>query len=860
MRFQCQKCNAILELDDCIPGELVECDKCGEAVAVPETPTSPRALLGEFVIKRELGAGGMGTVYLAHQITLERDVALKVLMPELAADSEFISSFINEARAAAAINHPNIVQAYAVKCDGTIWYFAMEYIDGPTVKQLLEEQGKLTVEQTMSIATEITSALRYAWNERKIIHRDIKPDNIMINSTGHAKLADLGLARKCTTSATDDGTELFGTAQYVAPELLLSEPADPRSDIYSLGASLYQMLTGHFPYEGDTADEIVMKHLQTPLIPIRQWNDAVPEPFAALVENMLVKRPAQRYQSYDELTADLDRVRVGNMPSKELPQTAQLPISLESENPLEIPEANFETPQPDTPTTAGGVKKIKIGAKSNQITLNSSNIAREDNEIAEIEAGGKGAILAHEQRKTMKVVLPIVAVIVVLAAVGAVLVTRRSADKSPSEAPETENLAAETNQETQDKTTQENKDKATQENKDVPSIDKLKKYVADGNPQATFDEMIELLKQNAAPKDEIFTIVSPMVERILKEERQRKFDDDDDEWKKMVSQLQEEHKKSKEEEAAKREAERKKEEEKKLAEQKRKREEERANAIKEDKIQRIDKLHEYVRQTKMSSAIWDFTRRFDDEDADLQKWRNSWKKIIENASKLAEALTRYHVEAPSNIEIPVFVFYKDRTRIDNEIEKYSVVSMKLISFDGEKAVFEAKNEDILQKFPQLSHRRKYMLEKDNTTSFSIDYHLLLPEQLLALSKAVLASQKDIDESAIPTMVASLMVIQGNFLSDVFDNELFEDFRASTDFIDTLKAEQSFNKNPELASQYLQMLEEMLESCQKEPKTLRTRILMTTIRRYLMSLLKSFPDSADKFKAFVEKYQKFERDY
>ena len=110
------------------------------------------------------------------------------------------------------------------------------------------------------------------------------------------------------------------------------------------------------------------------------------------------------------------------------------------------------------------------------------------------------------------------------------------------------------------------------------------------------------------------------------------------------------------------------------------------------------------------------------------------------------------------------------------------------------------------------------------------------------------------------MVASLMVIQGNFLSDVFDNELFEDFRASTDFIDTLKAEQSFNKNPELASQYLQMLEEMLESCQKEPKTLRTRILMTTIRRYLMSLLKSFPDSADKFKAFVEKYQKFERDY
>ena len=237
--------------------------------------------------------------------------------------------------------------------------------------------------------------------------------------------------------------------------------------------------------------------------------------------------------------------------------------------------------------------------------------------------------------------------------------------------------------------------------------------------------------------------------------------------------------------------------------------------------------------------------------------KDSWKGIVENASKLADAFMTFRVDAPSNIEIPVFALYKAKRDAATENENYTIIPMKLIAFDGEKVTLEAPNMDILQKIPQIQ-RRKYMAEKDASTSLSIDYHLLLPEQLMELAKAALATKQDIDESSIPTLVASLLAIHGNFLSDVIDNELFEDFRSSTGFADTLKEELPLNKNSDLASQYLQMLEEMLDSCRKAPKTLKTRFFVTTIRRYLASLAKSFPDSVDDFKDFIEKYQEFDR--
>jgi len=232
-------------LDDCQPGELVQCGQCGNAVQVPATRTSPGALLGDFVIEKEIGVGGMGSVFLAHQVSLDRDVAIKILLPNFAEDTSFIQVFINEARMAASLNHPNIVQAYAVNVLDGVFYFAMEFVDGMTLKQMIEKDGPMPADKVLEIASAMVSALSYAWQEKKLVHRDIKPDNIMINSQGQIKLADLGLARKITELNADGTSELYGTPQYIAPELLFGNPANEQSDIYSLGATLYHVLTSN---------------------------------------------------------------------------------------------------------------------------------------------------------------------------------------------------------------------------------------------------------------------------------------------------------------------------------------------------------------------------------------------------------------------------------------------------------------------------------------------------------------------------------------------------------------------------------------------------------------------------------------
>ena len=301
MRFQCNHCRALLELDDVQPGEIVQCPTCLSPVAVPESVTSPRALLGDFVIKNLIGNGGMGTVYLAHQITLDRDVALKVLHADFSDDTAFIQNFINEARAAASLNHPNIVQAVAVNCDEGRWYFAMEYIDGNTLKQMLEQNGRIPERQMLGIASEVVSALKYAWKEKQIVHRDIKPDNIMMTADGHAKLADLGLARKITEMNEDGSTELYGTPQYLAPELLSGANPNAASDIYSLGATLYHALSGRFPFIADTPEAIANLHITAPLVPLKDVAPDISEPASRLVDIMMAKSPEDRYQDYDQL-------------------------------------------------------------------------------------------------------------------------------------------------------------------------------------------------------------------------------------------------------------------------------------------------------------------------------------------------------------------------------------------------------------------------------------------------------------------------------------------------------------------------------------------------------------------------------
>ena len=313
MRFQCSSCGRIVAVDDIDAGIMVQCGHCGSVVQVPPTRLSRGSVIADFIIRRAIGQGGMGTVYLSHQITLDRPAALKILAESYANNAEFVALFIKEARAAAKLNHPHIVQAYAVGEDDGLLYFAMENIDGETMKDVLEREGVIPVEQALNVIQQIAEALNYAWVEQKLIHCDIKPDNIMLTSTGRAKLADLGLARVTGDMSDADDDEVMGTPQYISPEALTGAPMDTRSDIYSLGATFYQFVTGRLAFDGATAAEIAKKHLTEPLIPPRSVNKDIPESVSRIIMKMMAKNPSMRYQDASELIDDLRNARRGKL-------------------------------------------------------------------------------------------------------------------------------------------------------------------------------------------------------------------------------------------------------------------------------------------------------------------------------------------------------------------------------------------------------------------------------------------------------------------------------------------------------------------------------------------------------------------
>ncbi len=353
MRFECSHCRSILEIGEWEPGEAVACGHCGSAVAVPESRLSPGAMVGDFVLREELGRGGMGTVFLAHQVSLDRKAAVKVLHEEFAADEAYIGNFIREARAAANLNHPGIVQAYAVGEDEGLYYFAMEYVEGSTLKEVLLHSGRMVPERALEIVTNVAEALDFGWRNQKLVHRDIKPDNIMLTATGTVKLADLGLARWGADNAESSG-EVHGTPQYISPEQLLGQPVRIGADIYSLGATFYHMVSGHFPYQGTDALAIAEKHLFEPLPSLAAAVPGLPPGLCQVIEVMMAKRPAHRYRDMSELLADLRRVAGGGMPARIPVAAAQQPVDLEVG--LEAEEtASPAIPLPRAPR-AGGVK------------------------------------------------------------------------------------------------------------------------------------------------------------------------------------------------------------------------------------------------------------------------------------------------------------------------------------------------------------------------------------------------------------------------------------------------------------------------------------------------------------------------
>jgi len=257
----------------------------------------------------------MADVYLAHDDILDRDVALKVMSSRYASDEEFVERFKREAQSAAALSHPNIVSIFdrGESEDGT-YYIAMEYLPGGTLKDRITQRGAVPAHTAAAVALQMAEALRAA-HERDVIHRDIKPHNILVTGLGDVKVTDFGIARAAASATMTRTGHILGTAHYISPEQAMGEPVGPASDLYSLGIVLYEMLTGELPFDADTPLGIAMKHVNGYVVPPQELNPTVPDGINAITLRLLAKNPDDRYASDSELIEDLERVCAGLDPA-----------------------------------------------------------------------------------------------------------------------------------------------------------------------------------------------------------------------------------------------------------------------------------------------------------------------------------------------------------------------------------------------------------------------------------------------------------------------------------------------------------------------------------------------------------------
>ncbi|HRI55937.1 MAG TPA: serine/threonine-protein kinase, partial [Anaerolineae bacterium] len=273
---------------------------------------------GKYELQAELGRGGMGIVYRAHDTMLHRTVAVKVLTPQLAADPTFVERFRHEAIAAANLRHPHIATVYDVGQDlvqgDTVHYLVMEFIEGQTLDRVLQRQGQpFSLQQTDQIISQVAQALHYA-HQRGMIHRDVKPANIMLGQDGHVTLMDFGLVRAGDLSQlTQTGTAL-GTPAYMAPEQIMGAEVDQRADIYALGVVIYELLTGDVPFRRTTPLATIHAQVYDPPPPLRERRPELSPAVESVVLRALAKNPGGRYRDVTGLTRDFSRVLAGQMP------------------------------------------------------------------------------------------------------------------------------------------------------------------------------------------------------------------------------------------------------------------------------------------------------------------------------------------------------------------------------------------------------------------------------------------------------------------------------------------------------------------------------------------------------------------
>jgi Protein kinase domain len=296
----CPACGAAVETSDAEPLARVACPTCGEQVRVERT-------FDHFVVVETLGAGGMGTVYKARDTLLDRFVALKLLRRDLSSEADHTSQLQQEARIAASVSHPNVIQVFSSGTDHGQFYVVMELIDHGSLDDLIEQRTSLPEELVLETGMQIAKGLRAA-HRQGLIHRDVKPANILFVDEHTAKISDFGLAGAAAQGSETEGV-IWGTPYYVAPERLNNDPEDFRSDIYGLGATLFHAIAGKAPIEDNTNSAARLLELKRQPLDLRAVAPKVSEVTAAVLQRMIAPDPAQRFSSYDELVAELEQAQ-----------------------------------------------------------------------------------------------------------------------------------------------------------------------------------------------------------------------------------------------------------------------------------------------------------------------------------------------------------------------------------------------------------------------------------------------------------------------------------------------------------------------------------------------------------------------
>lgn len=283
-----------------------------EALYAGRKKPPPVNRIGGYELQSVLGEGGLGTVYLAHQVSMDRNVALKVLRTKWLDDDEFRQRFLLEAQHVGKMSHQNLIQVFDAGLDGEQLYFSMEYIPGKNVQQLIDEQGQLKLDEALEIAIQVCRAIDY-YRSFDVVHRDIKPSNIFVSPAGIAKLGDFGFIKTEIDKEISMEGYILGTPDYISPEQAVgSDDLDWRSDLYSLGASLYHMLTGETPFLGSESS-VIRQHIKLDVASPLTYRDDLPDALVSILERMMAKDPADRYQTVGQLIDDLQMVRSGRL-------------------------------------------------------------------------------------------------------------------------------------------------------------------------------------------------------------------------------------------------------------------------------------------------------------------------------------------------------------------------------------------------------------------------------------------------------------------------------------------------------------------------------------------------------------------